>query len=233
MRKDVTFSLPAEALHDANEIVVLGSFNNWKPAKEYQLKKQKDGSASVTVSLEAGKTYEYRFLINGERWQNDYQAQKYEAVPGYSIDNCIITVSAEEETNVAGKSTEKAVKSKKAQTAKKDVTGAAASEQKSTKKTSRSSKASSTESSAKPVDVAEPAKTVSAKPAKGKKVAGEKGEKAAAEEVKSATKKTTKTSKKADAEATTKANVKADAPAKAGTKAVKTEPKARKSSGKK
>lgn len=94
MKKDVLFSLPAEALTGANKICVLGDFNDWKSSKEFELKIQPDGSASTTITLEAGKEYKYRFLINDEKWVNDYHAERYERDANYQIDNCVITVAA-------------------------------------------------------------------------------------------------------------------------------------------
>ncbi|HUZ61649.1 MAG TPA: isoamylase early set domain-containing protein [Hanamia sp.] len=92
MKKNITFTLPAEALEGATEAVLLGDFNNWKPAKEFELKKQKDGFFKTVVPLEVGETYQYRFLLNDGRWVNDYDAQNYVPVSGLSIDNCEITV---------------------------------------------------------------------------------------------------------------------------------------------
>ena len=56
MKKDIIFMLPAQALEGATGAVVLGDFNNWTPSKEFELKKQKDGSFKTVISLEEGKT---------------------------------------------------------------------------------------------------------------------------------------------------------------------------------
>ncbi len=73
----VTFTLPKEAVQTAKTVAVVGEFNNWDIAKGTELKKQKDGSFSATLELEAGKEYQYRFLINGEVWENAWDAPKY------------------------------------------------------------------------------------------------------------------------------------------------------------
>jgi hypothetical protein len=98
MTKDITFSLPAEAMQGAGEAIILGDFNSWNPENAPKLVKQEDGSFKAVVPLEAGKTYHYRFLLDNTRWVNDYHAQKYEAVPGLYIDNCVITVPKENKT---------------------------------------------------------------------------------------------------------------------------------------
>jgi hypothetical protein len=95
MTKKITFTLPAEVVASATAGVLLGDFNNWDGAKAPNLKKQKDGSMKATLSLESGKTYHYRYLLDDGRWVNDFSAEYYAHVPGYGVDNCVITVSAE------------------------------------------------------------------------------------------------------------------------------------------
>lgn len=101
MKKEIIFRLPAEALEGATEAVVLGDFNNWTPGHEFELKRQEDGSFKTLVQLEEGKTYQYRFLLNNGRWQNDYNAQDYVPISGLFVDNCVITVpeTLDEEVN--------------------------------------------------------------------------------------------------------------------------------------
>ncbi|MEO9147368.1 MAG: isoamylase early set domain-containing protein [Ginsengibacter sp.] len=103
MKKNIVFKLPAEAVEGATEVVLLGDFNNWSSEKGYGLKKQEDGSYKTVVQLEAGKTYQYRFLLNSGRWVNDYSAQHYVPVSGYSVENCVITVPETLDAAVAPK----------------------------------------------------------------------------------------------------------------------------------
>jgi len=92
MKKNITFTLPAEALQGATEAFLLGDFNNWNPENAPKLEKQPDGSFKAAAQLEEGKTYQYRFLLNDGRWVNDYHAQNYVPVSGLYVDNCVITV---------------------------------------------------------------------------------------------------------------------------------------------
>lgn len=64
-------------LHDveADEVVLLGEFNEWDP-ESHPLKKRKDGSFSTTLSLDAEKEYRFRYLLDGERWENDEEADE-------------------------------------------------------------------------------------------------------------------------------------------------------------
>ncbi len=68
---------------------MLGDFNDWSLEKSVALKKQKDGSYKTSLELEAGKEYEYRFLINGERWENDWKAPKYVPTP-FGAENSVV-----------------------------------------------------------------------------------------------------------------------------------------------
>lgn len=70
----VTFELP-EAVR-ADSVRLCGEFNEWSPTAT-PLTRRKDGRFSVTVTLDAGRTYRYRFLVDGERWENDWAADAY------------------------------------------------------------------------------------------------------------------------------------------------------------
>ena len=103
MKKKVTFVLAPETVAGAKEALLLGEFNNWAPEKGYALKKTKDGGLSVTVSLEAGRSYQYRYLLSDGRWVNDNNAIRYIYDDRVQVDNCLIAVSSEEEEVVAVK----------------------------------------------------------------------------------------------------------------------------------
>jgi len=63
MKTKVTFTLPAEIVGDATSGVLLGEFNNWNENEGIALKKSKDGVMKTSVSLEAGQSYQYRYLL--------------------------------------------------------------------------------------------------------------------------------------------------------------------------
>lgn len=128
MEKKVTFILPSEALGEATEAILLGDFNNWDVNEGIGLKVQKDGTLKATVALEAGKSYEYRFLLNDGRWVNDWFAENYVHKAGLAVDNCVITVPevVEAEQKLATSESEpkpvKKAPAKKAATEKKVAT---------------------------------------------------------------------------------------------------------------
>ena len=86
---NVTVSLPKAAVATAKTVVAVGDFNNWKVENATPLKKQKDGSFAATLELEAGKAYQYRFLLNGETWENAWDAPQYVASP-FGGDNSVV-----------------------------------------------------------------------------------------------------------------------------------------------
>ena len=89
------FTLSAEVVGEATSGLLLGEFNNWDYNDGITLKKQKDGTLKATASLEAGKRYEYRYLLNDGRWVNDQSADNYVHISGFSVENCVINIPVE------------------------------------------------------------------------------------------------------------------------------------------
>ena len=115
MTTKIAFTLPAEAVEGASEVMLLGDFNNWNPEEAPKLERQSDGSFKAIAHLEEGYTYHYRFLLNDGRWVNDYNAQRYVGIPGLHIDNCVITVPVSEpKENKIAKSSKASATGKKA-----------------------------------------------------------------------------------------------------------------------
>jgi 1,4-alpha-glucan branching enzyme len=81
----VTFQLPPEL--DAETVRLAGDFTDWQPAHE--LRRQKDGSWRATVELEPGREYEFRYVVDGERWMNDPEADRYADNP-YGDGNSVV-----------------------------------------------------------------------------------------------------------------------------------------------
>jgi len=112
MTKKITFTLPAEVVANATSGLLLGDFNNWDDTKAPSLKKQKDGSMKAELALEGG-IYHYRYLLDDGRWVNDYTAENYAHVWGYGVDNCVVTVSVEENVSAEVIETEATILPKK------------------------------------------------------------------------------------------------------------------------
>ena len=105
MKKEITFSYPAEAMQGANEIYLVGDFNNWNIEEAIKFEYAMDGFFKAMAELEEGQTYHYRFLLDNGRWVNDHNAQSYVVIPELYVDNCVITVpfSIIEESGVGSK----------------------------------------------------------------------------------------------------------------------------------
>jgi 1,4-alpha-glucan branching enzyme len=83
----VTFSLPKDV--QAEEVAVCGDFNGWD-GTAHPMRKYKDGHFAVSINLAAGE-YRYRFLLDGEKWENDWEAEAYAPNP-YGGEDSIIKV---------------------------------------------------------------------------------------------------------------------------------------------
>lgn len=70
----VTFKLPPEV--NAQTAHVCGDFNDWD-TQANPMKQLKDGGFSVSMSLETGQSYRYRYFLDQERWENDWEADAY------------------------------------------------------------------------------------------------------------------------------------------------------------
>ena len=84
----VTLELPAEV--GAKTASILGEFNEWS-GEATPMKRRKDGSFTATVSLKPGNQYRFRYLLDGEHWTNDDQADAY--LPNqYGSEDAVLSV---------------------------------------------------------------------------------------------------------------------------------------------
>ncbi len=85
----VTFKLPKEAVVEAESVKLLGDFNEWEQTSAVAMTALKNGSFKTTLDLETGKEYQFRYLIDDEKWENDSEADKY-AVSPYGTENSVV-----------------------------------------------------------------------------------------------------------------------------------------------
>jgi 1,4-alpha-glucan branching enzyme len=70
----VRFELPHAVV--AERVNVVGEFNDWSHEADPM---GRDGDSFVTtIMLEPGRAYRFRYLLDGERWENDWAADRYE-----------------------------------------------------------------------------------------------------------------------------------------------------------
>lgn len=77
-----TFRLSAGTAQRAE---LLGEFNDWAA---YPMT-EREGEFAATIELEPGRRYRFRYLVDGNRWENDWAADAY--VPNeYGGDDSVI-----------------------------------------------------------------------------------------------------------------------------------------------
>jgi len=72
---NVTFEVPATA--GARVAHLCGDFNDWS-TEATPMTLLEDGRFSVTLPLQAGRRWRFRYLLDGHRWENDWTADDYE-----------------------------------------------------------------------------------------------------------------------------------------------------------
>jgi len=85
---DVAFTLPADV--QADSVALCGEFNEWSPEK-LLLERKDDGTWLATVALKPGRSYRYRYLLDGQRWENAWGAESYVPNP-YGSDDSVVEV---------------------------------------------------------------------------------------------------------------------------------------------
>ena len=85
----VTFEIdPAVQAERAN---LCGEFNDWSQ-NSHQMERRHDGGFTFTLDLEPGRAYRFRYLLDGERWENDWAADDY--VPNeYGGDDSLVDLT--------------------------------------------------------------------------------------------------------------------------------------------
>lgn len=86
----VTFRLTKSFAEGAEQITIVGDFNNWD-AQANPMKKLKSGEFTTTINLPKDSEYQYRYILDGNIWKNDDKADKY--VPNqFEGENSVVVV---------------------------------------------------------------------------------------------------------------------------------------------
>lgn len=83
----VTFELPPSVL--ASQINVVGEFSGWEKAQLAMTQAQPNGNWKLTLDLDAGRCYRFRYLIDGQDWLNDVFADDHVENPYGSYDSVV------------------------------------------------------------------------------------------------------------------------------------------------
>lgn len=85
----VTFKVKKEECEAAEKVAIAGDFNDWQ---ETPMKRLKSGDFSLTLDLETENKYQFRYLLNDEKWENDWAADEYIPSPVSLEDNSVVVV---------------------------------------------------------------------------------------------------------------------------------------------
>lgn len=82
----VTFELPEEVAREG--VSVVGDFNDWDP-DAHPMRRLKKGRWKKDIHLEPGRSYAFRYFVDGHTWLNDEGADRYEP-SGLASENSVI-----------------------------------------------------------------------------------------------------------------------------------------------
>ncbi|MBF0404110.1 MAG: isoamylase early set domain-containing protein [Nitrospirae bacterium] len=81
----VTFTLQKEAAPNAVTVAIAGDFNAWNTSS-HMMRQSRNGNFTITIDLDADKDYQFKYIVDGTIWENDWKADRYEA------DNSVVVV---------------------------------------------------------------------------------------------------------------------------------------------
>lgn len=85
----VGFELPSAVT--AQSVNLVGEFNGWAP-DQHPLDLLDDGRFRTELPLPAGQRWRFRYVLDGERWENDWAADDY--VPnGLGADDSVVDLT--------------------------------------------------------------------------------------------------------------------------------------------
>lgn len=87
----VTFKLSKEEAKNAEKVCIVGDFNDWNLTAA-PMKRLKNGTFSSTIAVSKDTEYQFRYLLDGEQWENDWHADAYITSPVSFDDNSVLSV---------------------------------------------------------------------------------------------------------------------------------------------
>ena len=85
----VVFVLPpaiwAETVH------LVGEFNKWSKTSHPMVWDRQREVWSISLVLKKGREYQFRYLVNGTEWQNEWDADRYEP-NSFGGDNSVVVL---------------------------------------------------------------------------------------------------------------------------------------------
>ncbi len=87
----VTFRMTKKLVQSADHVHLVGEFNQWNILAT-PMKRLKSGDFTLTLDLETGREYQFRYLIDQVRWENDDKADAYIPTPFGDCDNSVVAI---------------------------------------------------------------------------------------------------------------------------------------------
>jgi 1,4-alpha-glucan branching enzyme len=87
----VTFGVPESEGNEVGKVHVVGEFNNWSTSAT-PMKRSKNGAFTVSLDLKPGQEYQFRYLLDDNRWDNDTEADKSAGTPFGDARNSVIVL---------------------------------------------------------------------------------------------------------------------------------------------
>ena len=87
----VSFKVSKELANGATKVNLAGDFNNWNETSD-EMNALKDGSFSLSVDLESGREYQFRYILDGTIWTNDEAPDGYKPSGFGDTENSVITL---------------------------------------------------------------------------------------------------------------------------------------------
>jgi hypothetical protein len=88
VRRSVTRSFHLAGSSGAHVVEVAGDFSAWAPLAMIQ---DASGDFHLSLRLEPGRSWRYRYLLDGERWINDPNATRFVTGPNGTPSSAITT----------------------------------------------------------------------------------------------------------------------------------------------
>jgi 1,4-alpha-glucan branching enzyme len=83
----VTFELPSSIW--AERVNLVGDFNDWSTTHDEMRQANASGKWRISLILPVGRQYQFRYLVNGHDWHNDWHADEYVS-NRFGTDNSVV-----------------------------------------------------------------------------------------------------------------------------------------------
>ena len=72
--------------NNVQKVELVGEWNDWKPEL---MKRKKDGTFWISKRLRAGRSYRFKYLVDGQYWENELEADAQVPNPFGTTDSLI------------------------------------------------------------------------------------------------------------------------------------------------